>query len=47
MWPKTDPRTAQRLHYIGHQDAVKNELTATEMLDYWRRCGQERTVGFP
>jgi len=25
-----------RLHYIGHLDAVKPELTVCEMLDYWR-----------
>ena len=26
----------QNLHYIGHLDAVKHELTVAEMLDYWR-----------
>jgi heme exporter protein A len=26
----------QRLHYIGHLDALKNELTAAEMLRYWQ-----------
>jgi len=25
-----------RLHYLGHYDAVKPELTVAEMLDYWR-----------
>ncbi|MDX2027897.1 MAG: heme ABC exporter ATP-binding protein CcmA [Alphaproteobacteria bacterium] len=25
-----------RLHYLGHLDAVKPELTAAEMMDYWR-----------
>lgn len=25
-----------QLHYIGHLDAVKQELTVAEMLDYWR-----------
>src|SRR5579864_7467545 len=24
------------LHYLGHRDAVKPELTGDEMLDYWR-----------
>ena len=28
-----------RLHYIGHQDALKPELTAAEMLDYWQALG--------
>jgi heme exporter protein A len=26
----------ERLHYIGHLDAVKPELTAGETVDYWR-----------
>ena len=25
-----------RLHYIGHLDALKTNLSVTEMLDYWR-----------
>lgn len=25
-----------RLHYLGHHDAVKPELTVAETLDYWR-----------
>ncbi len=31
-----------RLHYIGHQDAVKPELTVAEMLDYWRALRAEK-----
>lgn len=36
--PAADAAEAHRvrLHYIGHQDALKPELTAAEMLDYWR-----------
>src|ERR1700761_3792958 len=26
----------ERLHYIGHLDAVKPELTVGETIDYWR-----------
>jgi heme exporter protein A len=36
-----EPLTDQKpLHYIGHLDAVKSELTVGEMCDYWRvlRC---------
>ncbi|HUY68629.1 MAG TPA: heme ABC exporter ATP-binding protein CcmA [Alphaproteobacteria bacterium] len=27
---------AERLHYLGHLDAAKPELTVAEMCDYWR-----------
>ncbi len=33
----TDAAThRQNLHYIGHLDALKPELTGNEMLDYWQ-----------
>lgn len=33
----TDPDAhRERLHYIGHLDAVKPELTGRETLDYWQ-----------
>lgn len=40
-WQDTDIRTGraahqQRLHYIGHLDALKNEFTVREMIAYWR-----------
>ncbi len=37
-----------RLHYIGHHDALKAELTVAETLDYWRalRGGKEK-IGVP
>jgi heme exporter protein A len=33
-----------RLHYIGHHDAVKPELTVTETLDYWHALRPGRVV---
>ena len=37
-----------RIHYIGHQDALKPELNAAEMLDYWRalRSGSSLRADF-
>jgi len=39
----------QSLHYIGHLDAVKHELTVGEMLDYWRalHCVQSCAIADP
>jgi heme exporter protein A len=45
-----DPEShRERLHYIGHLDAVKPELTVGEMLEYWRALyggtSQSQTLG--
>jgi heme exporter protein A len=37
----------KRLHYIGHQDAVKPELTVAENLDYWRALRAARMQELP
>ena len=38
----------RNLHYVGHLDAVKPELTVTEMLDYWRTLsGLNLAAPFP
>lgn len=34
------------LHYVGHQDALKPELTGDEMLDYWRALRNGAVVDF-
>src|ERR1700722_9854277 len=33
----------ERLHYIGHLDALKPELTVSEMLGYWRALREGKT----
>lgn len=40
----TDTKAYQAcLHYIGHQDALKPELTAEEMLGYWRALSSQNS----
>ena len=47
FWQRMDVSTdwsahRERLHYIGHLDAVKPELTAHEMLGYWQVLRSDR-----
>lgn len=37
----------ERLHYVGHLDAVKPEFTGDEMLAYWRALRPSKTPSFP
>jgi heme exporter protein A len=34
---RTDRRPGEASHYLGHRNAMKNELTVAENLDFWRR----------
>jgi heme exporter protein A len=33
---RTDQRLSEVSHYLGHRNAMKNELTVAENLDFWR-----------
>ena len=40
----SDCRLAEHAHYLGHQNAMKRELTVRENLEFWQRyMGGERT----
>ncbi|WP_454852473.1 heme ABC exporter ATP-binding protein CcmA [Rhizobium binxianense] len=34
---RTDRHPGEASHYLGHRNAMKNELTVAENLDFWRR----------